>query len=39
MIIGLGDGIGIEGVGLDQVRARLQVGVVDLPDDLGARQA
>jgi hypothetical protein len=34
-IIGHGDAGGAEGVGLDHVRARLQIGVVDRADDIG----
>ena len=33
-IIGLGDGLRVEGVGLDDVGAGLQIGVVDLADDV-----
>ncbi len=38
LVVFLRDGGGAEGVGLDQVRARGQVLLVDLADDLGARQ-
>jgi hypothetical protein len=38
-VVGLRDGVGVERVRLDDVRAGRQVVVVDGPDDLGARQA
>ena len=34
-VIRLADGLGVEGVGLDDVGAGFQIGVVDLADDLG----
>ncbi len=36
--VGQGDAVGVEGVGLDDVGAGLQVGAVDPGDDLGLRQ-
>ncbi len=38
-IVGLGDRRGIEGVGLDQVRPGVEIGAVDLFDEVGAREA
>jgi len=38
-IVRLGDGIGVEGVGLDDIGAGVQVGAVDAGDDAGLREA
>ena len=37
-VIGLADGLRVEGVGLEDVGARFEIGAVDLADDLGLGQ-